>query len=176
MSRCDRIALCIGLLAAIGWVVVYVRNPFHTPSWNPIARVFGVNVLRASTNSMEPTLEQGTIFIANSWPFVGKEPESGDVVTFWHSRDPKAQYVKRIVATGGDRIEMVRCTVRINGRELPEPYAIVRGPGPLNLCELDEVEIPMGNYFLLGDNRLNSEDSRIWGSLPRENIIGRVDD
>jgi signal peptidase I len=151
-----------------------VLNPFHSHSLSPLARVWGIDVFRAASVSMEPTLNLGEIFISTSWPYLSGEPRVGDIVTFEYPMDTSVRYVKRVVATGGDRIAMSRCVTILNGRALPEPYVSVDGPGLHGGCELDEVQVPKGQYFLLGDNRLQSADSRHWGPVPRRNILGRV--
>lgn len=86
-------------------------------------------------------------------------------------RGPKA-YVKRVVGMPGDRIAVRAGRVIRNGRPADEPFVTPCGGGPE--CDLAAVEVPPGHYFLMGDNRGNSADSRYWGPLPREQIIGRA--
>lgn len=86
-------------------------------------------------------------------------------------RGPKA-YVKRVVGMPGDRIAVQDGHVVRNGRRASEPFAAPCGGGPE--CDLAAIEVPAGHYFLMGDNRGNSADSRYWGPLPREQIIGRA--
>src|SRR6201997_432691 len=124
--------------------------------------------------------------------------ERGDVIVFHYPGDPQQHFVKRVIGVPGDRLRMVNKTVYIDGRPLDEPY--VRFIDPPNnmfrdnfprtdipvfnmegkwwlemrkLVEDGELIIPQGNYFVMGDNRDDSQDSRYWGFVPRENIIGR---
>ena len=81
-------------------------------------------------------------------------------------------YIKRVVGIPGDRIAVRDGHVIRNGRAVPEPFAAPCGGGPA--CDLEAVVIPPGHYFLMGDNRGNSDDSRYWGPVPRSQIIGRA--
>jgi signal peptidase I len=129
-----------------------------------------------------------------------QEPKHGDVIVFRYPGDITQTYVKRLIGAPGDRLKLVNGVVFRNGVRLNEPYAFQkftydaeRDNFPSGLrtnvrqqlaLELQrhmlennvvngEVVIPPGNYFAMGDNRDNSEDSRYWGFVPRENIIGK---
>jgi signal peptidase I len=122
----------------------------------------------------------------------------GDIIVFHYPVDPQQHFVKRVIGLPGDRLRMVNKRVLINGKPLDEPY--VRFLEPANnlyrddfprtdipavnmegswwlqmrkLVEDGELIIPQGNYFVMGDNRDDSQDSRYWGFVPQENIIGR---
>ncbi len=122
----------------------------------------------------------------------------GDVIVFHYPVDPQQHFVKRVIGVPGDRLRMVNKTVYINGKALDEPYVrFIEPPNNLfrdnfprtdipvfnmegkwwlqmrKLVDDGELIIPQGNYFVMGDNRDDSEDSRYWGFVPRENIIGR---
>jgi signal peptidase I len=81
-------------------------------------------------------------------------------------------YIKRVVGMPGDRIAVRDGHVIRNGKRVPEPFAAACGGGPE--CDLEAIVIPAGHYFLMGDNRGNSDDSRYWGPVPRKQIIGRA--
>jgi len=124
--------------------------------------------------------------------------ERGDIVVFHYPVDPQQHFVKRVIGLPGDRLHMVNKQVWINGKPLPEPYVrYLEPPNRLfrdNFPRLDTIEnemdgkwwvemrklvedgqliVPSGHYFVMGDNRDDSQDSRYWGFVPRENIIGR---
>ncbi len=124
------------------------------------------------------------------------EPERGDVVVFHPPHHPEKNYVKRVVGMPGDTLEMRDKVVHVNGLPLPEPYAryvdgqgdavhpdmnwqsnhLIAGPGRDYHPTRDNwgpIVVPDDGYFVLGDNRDNSEDSRYWGFVPRESIRGR---
>ena len=160
-------------IGAIG-VAVYIWNPFNSASWSPLQRLYGFGVYRNSSRSMEPTIPYRAMFHASAWPYLRRPPAVGDIVVFRYPPDPSIEYVKRVVAVGGDTISIESCHVKLNGKLLPEPYAKAEGEDPHGYCAFDSVRVPPGQYFVLGDNRLNSEDSRFWGFLPRTNIYGLV--
>jgi signal peptidase I len=97
--------------------------------------------------------------------------ERGDIVVFHYPAEPSKSYIKRIVGLPNEALEIRAGKVLINQQSISEPYiearlnVSVRPYGPLN--------IPADNYFVMGDNRDNSNDSRIWGPLPRKFIYGR---
>lgn len=122
----------------------------------------------------------------------------GDVIVFHFPVNPEVHLVKRVVGIPGDHLRLRGGHVYVNGLRLDEPYAIYRPTGPDNfrdnfprlqnadpdidsrwwvrmrkLIDDGDLIIPAGNYFVLGDNRNDSEDSRYWGFVPRENIVGR---
>ena len=97
------------------------------------------------------------------------QPARGDVIVFDYPQDTQRQFVKRIVGEPGDTIAISGGVVSINGARLDEPY--LRGPG---FGDLSPVQLDEGEYFVLGDNRAGSRDSRHWGPLESEYIIGRV--
>jgi signal peptidase I len=123
---------------------------------------------------------------------------TGDIIVFHYPVDPTQHFVKRVVGVPGDRLRMINKKVFINGQPLDEPYVRFLEP-PINmfrdnfprtdipayglegkwwlqmrkLVEDGELIVPQGHYFVLGDNRDDSQDSRYWGFVPRENIIGK---
>jgi len=124
------------------------------------------------------------------------EPKRGDIIVFRWPIDIQQNYVKRLMGVPGDRIKVVDKVVYLNGTALTEPYVQHVSPaiepyrdnfpsqpfGPLydparemlaNNVVNGEVVVPPGHYFAMGDNRDNSSDSRYWGFVPRENIIGK---
>lgn len=103
-----------------------------------------------------------------SWrPF--SEPQFGDIVVFRLPRDPTKSLVKRVIGLPGDTVQIQRGIVFVNGESLDEPYVVHHSSETLRSLVVDE-----GEYFVLGDNRLQSNDSRNWGSVPARSIIGKA--
>ena len=96
-------------------------------------------------------------------------PSHGDIVVFKFPQDPTQNFVKRVIALPGDLIRLERGTVFVNGVPQDEPY-VVNQSRETTL----EREVQAGYYYVLGDNRSRSDDSRSWGDVPKENLIGRV--
>lgn len=98
-----------------------------------------------------------------------RPPRRGDVIVFNYPLEPERQFVKRIIAEPGDRISIAGGRVSVNGQPLDEPYLTLRGDS-----DMHPVQMADGEYFVLGDNRNGSRDSRHWGPLPADQIIGKV--
>lgn len=122
------------------------------------------------SESMEPTLQPGDVYVIRLDAYRHASPQRGDIVVIRH---PEGQelLVKRVIAVGGDVVGVRMGRVWLNGTWLEEPY-IARGPGVLEWPLL--IRVPEGELFLLGDNRNFSEDSRDMGTLPARDVIGRV--
>ena len=96
----------------------------------------------------------------------------GDIVLFKFPKDPSKGYIKRLVGLPGDKVEIQAGEVWINGSKLSEPY--VDSQMNLSKISLPSVVVPAGSYYVLGDNRDNSSDSRFWGFVPEELLIAKV--
>jgi signal peptidase I len=120
--------------------------------------------------SMEPTLVEGDRVLISRLSYHFHDPKAGDVVVFQSPVDPSEDLVKRVVAVGGDTVSIHDGALYVNGAKVDEPYLFTqdfRGEYP-------ETTIPEGQVFVLGDNRDHSGDSRLFGSIDRELIIGRA--
>jgi signal peptidase I len=119
--------------------------------------------------SMEPSFSEGQRVVVVKAVYWWGEPQRGDVVIFHAPDGTDEEYIKRIIGIPGDKVEIVHGVVCINGFPLDEPY--VKNHSGDSLLELT---VPAESYFVLGDNRRNSNDSRSGWFLPRENIIGKA--
>jgi signal peptidase I len=155
-----------------------------------LVKAFVVNPYRIPSSSMEPTLHcarPGNAcearfsdrVLANRFVYHFRDPKRGEIVVF--ETPPNAcgvggTFVKRVIGLPGERLEVRLLRgdgyVFIDGKRLEEPY--VRGDRRQLGNSFGPVTIPQGHYFMMGDNREQSCDSREWGSLPRENLIGKV--
>ncbi|MEW6183028.1 MAG: signal peptidase I [Bacillota bacterium] len=121
--------------------------------------------------SMMPTLENGDLLLVEKLSFRVAGFDRGDVVIF----DPppaahsQVDYVKRVIGLPGDRVEMLNGTVYINGVSLAEGYI-----GPHPAISFAPLIVPEGSIFVMGDNRGNSYDSREWGFLSEDRVVGRA--
>jgi signal peptidase I len=96
-------------------------------------------------------------------------PHRGEVIVFHFPEDPTRDFVKRVIGVPGDRISLRNGEVFLNGSRLEEPYITSKGNSNANVVVVEEKE-----YFVLGDNRRGSNDSRNWGPVPEEYILGKV--
>ena len=134
-------------------------------------RPFVLEAFRIPSESMVPTLEVGDRVFVNKFIYRFTEPERGDIVVFESVNGGEEDLIKRVVGVPGDEIEVRSGTLLVNGEPQNEPYLNREIPddsffGPSRLSE--------GEVFVMGDNRANSADSRVFGPLPVENIEGEA--
>ena len=124
--------------------------------------------IRVDGSSMVPTLQNGEFVMVNRLAYRFGDPGHGDVVVFHYPRDPEQEFIKRIIGLPGDTVRITGGDVFINGEEISEPYiaAAPRSEG--------EWLVPDGHVFVLGDNRNNSQDSRNFGYVTMDNVIGKA--
>lgn len=133
-----------------------------------LIRSFLLQPFLVSGASMAPYIDHGNYLIVDELTPRFQEYQRGDVVVFRYPNNPDIFYIKRIIGLPGERIQIKDGGVSINGRELRESYL---DSGTRTFGNSDTFLSP-DEYFVLGDNRDNSSDSRTWGSLPRSFIIG----
>lgn len=122
---------------------------------------------------MMPSIEdQQRIFVDKFFFQVGiSEIHRGDVVVFWFPQDQRVSYIKRVIAIPGDRVAVRAGMVLLNGRQLDEPYV----PDEFrDEAEMPEIALASDEYFVLGDHRNSSNDSRTWGPVARGFIYGKA--
>lgn len=130
-----------------------------------------VRNFRILGDSMLPTLETGQFVLVERVSYWFSAPRRGDVVIFEYPRAPQEDFIKRIIGLPGETVEIEGGSVYINGNLLVEPY--LAGQPTLTYRPI-RLTLGPDEYFVMGDNRAASSDSRSWGPLPRRNIIGRA--
>jgi signal peptidase I len=161
-------------------------------------RTFVVQAFKIPTGSMEENLLIGDHLLVNKFVF-GPTPTGverallpvgtirrGDVIVFKYPEEPERDFIKRVIGLPGETVEVREKKVYVNGQPLDEPYVHFLQPAPSTSSEFHEVTsfdvrerygpvtVPPNQFFVMGDNRDNSQDSRYWGFLPRENIKGKA--
>jgi signal peptidase I len=116
---------------------------------------------------MEPNLQHGQLVVIARWSYWFQSPDRGDIIVFRAPNSASRDLIKRVVGLPGERIEIVDGQVLVNGQVLQEPYARPN-PSSGGPWELDEYQV-----FVMGDNRSRSLDSRSWGPLQTERIVGK---
>jgi len=157
-------------------------------------RTFVFQAFKIPTGSMKPNLLVGDHLLVNKFVFAPaasaierallpmRAIERGDVVVFKFPEEPDRDFIKRVIGLPGDTLELKNQTVHINGMPLIEPYAHYLFPstdaGQADSFDLRRkygpVTVPDGHYFMMGDNRDDSQDSRFWGFLPASYVKGRA--
>lgn len=120
-------------------------------------------------SSMEPNFVDGERLLVNKLKYRFAEPQRGDVIVFHAPGISDRDFIKRVVALPGDTVALEDGQVLIDGEALEEPWMPRTGAG-----SFPPSSVPEGHYFVLGDNRPNSNDSRRWEALPKESIVGQV--
>jgi signal peptidase I len=134
-------------------------------------RPFVLEAFRIPSESMVPTLLVGDRVFVNKFIYRFAEPERGDVVVFESVNGGEEDLIKRVVGVAGDEVEVRNGTLLVNGEAREEPY--LNRNLPFN-DSYGPSEVPEGHVFVMGDNRANSADSRVFGPLPIENIEGEA--
>lgn len=127
-------------------------------------------------NSMLPNFHDKEYLLTDKISYRFNEPVPGEVVIFKAPRNEEYEYIKRILAGPGDTIMISEGRVFVNGKALPESYLPEDNytRAGFFLKDNQEMAVPESTYFVMGDNRDHSSDSREWGFVPRQNIIGRA--
>ncbi len=124
------------------------------------------------TSMMPALVDQERVFINKFVYRFGISPVNrGDTVVFWYPGDPSKSYIKRVIGLPGDTVEMRQGDVVVNGRFIDEPYV---EPGFRDRSSLPPLRVPEGAFFVLGDHRNSSNDSRNWGPVPAGAIYGKA--
>lgn len=133
--------------------------------------IFVIQPVKVEGTSMQPQLaDQDRIFV-NRFVYRFKEIDRGDVVVFWYPRDRSKSFIKRVIGVPGDSVEIRKGLVHINGELMDEPYL---KPEFRDLQSFEKIIVPQGKYFVLGDHRNSSNDSRYWGFVEKPLIYGKA--
>lgn len=140
-------------------------------------RTFIAQAFRIPSGSMLPTLLIGDQLLVDKLVYRFHQPKRGDIVVFKYPEDESRDFIKRIIGLPGDTIEVRNKTVFLNGAPLDDIWGHHDESDGFRIPVRDDfgpVTVPRGHYFMMGDNRENSQDSRFWGYLEHDKIIGRA--
>ncbi|HEY6582880.1 MAG TPA: signal peptidase I [Rubrobacter sp.] len=148
------VILLVSFALVFGFVRPFVMEAFWIPS-----------------GSMIPTLEIGDRVLVNKFIYRFTEPERGDIIVFQSVDNPDEDLIKRVVGLPGDTIAVRRGKLVLNGEPQKEPFTNKNLP---DRSFYAKITVPKGHVFVMGDNRGNSADSRVFGPLPKKNIEGEA--
>jgi signal peptidase I len=188
----DTLRSFLSVIVVALFVLTFVVQPFRIPSESMERTLLVGDFLLVNKIADSPA---GSPWF---WTLPYRQVHRGDIIVFHFPLQPGEHLVKRVIGIPGDRIRLINGVVYLNGQPQQEAYAVYQGSYPdsfrdqfpngadtdagvdphwwLNLrsdLRNGELVVPAGSYFVLGDNRNNSRDSRYWGFVPRENIVGR---
>ena len=152
--------LTLGIAFLVGWTFhMFVARSYVIPS-----------------ESMVPTLEVGDLLIGESVTSESHDPDIGDIVTFYSPKGDGTTLIKRVIAKGGSTIDLRDGDVYVDGEKLDEPY--VHGQDTEPLYEYSDISypytVPEDSVFVMGDNRGNSADSRVFGAVPESELTSNI--
>lgn len=142
-----------------------------------VIRTYVIQAFKIPSGSMRPTLLEGDKLFVNKYIYRFEKPKRGDIIVFRYPQDPKKDFIKRLVAMGGETVEIRDGKIFVDGKEMGrgdglgefyyynhDPYG---GPG-------EQIKVPTNMYYVLGDNSANSTDSRFWGFVPKGYVLGKA--
>jgi signal peptidase I len=134
-----------------------------------VIRIFVIAPSMVSGPSMQKTMESGDLVLVNKLLYLFRQPERGEIIVF--EVPGEEDLIKRVIALPGETIEAKNQRIYINGKELKEPYLDPK----MVTMDFAQVKIPPDHVFAMGDNRMNSKDSRSLGAISYDRIVGRAD-
>jgi signal peptidase I len=134
-----------------------------------LIRTFLFENYRVVGKSMVPALQDDEYLVVNKLVYRLHEPQRGDIIVLRERGSGERKLIKRVIGLPGETLAIESGQVTINGQLLDEPY--IQNP---DRSSRSPAPIPEGHYFVMGDNRSNSSDSRNWGPLPGENVVGKA--
>jgi signal peptidase I len=149
-------------------------------------RSFVVQAFKIPSSSMEPTLLVGDHILVNKFtygiriPVIGKKvfsfskPRRGDVIVFIFPNDRSKDYIKRVIGLSGEKVEIRERKIYINDRLIEDPWGVFSSWGLSARDTYGPKMVPPNSLFVMGDNRDNSEDSRFWGYVPLDDVLGKA--
>lgn len=160
------------LLALMGGeVTLWAVNPLGIPARFLPARAVGLQLFRAQGPAMEPAVPEGQRVLVSAWAYWHAQPRAGDIVAFAYPPNPEIADLKRVVAVGGSTVEIRKGVLYVDGVRRSEPY--LHASDSMADIWMRPVQVPLNSYFVMADNRDQSEDSRHYGPIARADIIGR---
>ncbi len=158
-----------------------------------LIRTFLVQAFKIPSSSMEPTLLVGDHILVSKFiygiriPYIGKKfltfhkPKRGDIIVFIYPEDPKKDFIKRVIATEGEEVQIKNREIFVNGVAIEDPWGVYRERNrpfiPSNFRPRDNygpIVVPSNSLFVMGDNRDNSQDSRYWGFVDLSAVKGKA--
>ncbi len=149
-----------------GWA----RDIFFTALIAILVVIFVVQPVKVEGTSMEPRLEPQDRIFVNKFVYYFLGVQRGDIVVFWYPKDKTKSFIKRVIGLPGETVEVRSGVIYLNGQKLAEPYLA----GEVDNDSYPLQDVPPDHYFVLGDHRNSSNDSRDWGFVPEQDIFGEA--
>ncbi|WP_325807768.1 signal peptidase I [Cocleimonas sp. KMM 6892] len=174
--------ILIGMLVCALTVVVllYVINPYDVKSNNIRPRIFGLDIYRIPSRSMQPLLNPGDIIVVSNKAYLEADIKRNEIIVFNKIQNKNSKktlpFIKRVIAISGDLLKIEKGNTFVNGKKISESYIKDSNRLKPYSTRMSEISIPKGQLFVLGDNRDNSNDSRIFGPISISDVVGKATD
>jgi signal peptidase I len=152
-------------------IVDWFRTLASAAVYATLLLTFVGQIARVDGLSMEPTLADHDRLVVNKWVYRLSEPRPGDIVMLYYPVDPEKSFVKRVIAREGDEVRIASGKVYVNRVALHDEFV---PPEYRSFEDFGPQVVPQGYYFVMGDHRNGSSDSRHWGPVPKKYIVGKV--
>lgn len=169
-----RAVLGLAVALPLAGVVMYAVNPFGVRSLDPRQRIIGYGLYRVPASNMEPTFVPDQVLLTRAGHYVRHAPQRGDVVTLLIPQHEGQVWLQRVIGLPGETIAIEAGIVHVDGKPLEEPYVSADNVQMDYSLTMPATRIAEGHYFMLGDHRDNSMDSRWQTQTLREDITGKV--
>jgi signal peptidase I len=157
--------------ASIKGIESWLKEIFFATLTAVLIIVFLVQPVRVEGNSMQPRLQDNERVFVNKILYRVSDIDRGDIVVFWYPGNTSKSFIKRVIGLPGDKIEIRSGQVFINNSPYSEPYIV---PGFSDRSDFGPIRVPPEQYFVMGDHRSTSNDSRNWGTLSANLIFGKA--
>lgn len=144
-----------------------------------IIRTFIVQAFKIPTGSMRPTLIEGDRILVNKFIYRFKAPARGDIIVFKYPEDTKKDFIKRLIAVGGETARIIDGNIWVDGvlveelKKIRQTYYYNKPGTPYGEEDMI-IKVPVDSFFVLGDNSASSRDSRYWGFVPKKYLVGKA--
>ncbi len=145
------------------------RTTLQLAALAALAMAFFIRTPEVSGLSMAPRIASGEFVLINTISYRLHAPQRGDIIAFRHESPAPEVFIKRIIGLAGDKVAIDRGRVIVNGSALSEPYVRFA-----DSRSFPEVAVPAGSLYVLGDNRVDSNDSRYWGFVAQDQVLGKA--
>lgn len=152
-------------------LAVWLRDLVISLAISAFIIIFLYQPVKVEGTSMMPSLDDEERILVNKFVYRIEPIQRGDIVVFRYPLDPSKSYIKRVIGTAGDHIQILNGSVYVNGKELSEDYV---PPAYIDDRSYPEIVVPVNSYFVLGDHRSMSRDSRDFGPVRQSYIYGKA--
>ncbi len=176
--RLHFIVIGIVVFAITAMISLYFINPYNIKSNNIRPRIIGMDIYRIPSKSMQPLLNPGDVIVISNKAYLETAINRNEIIVFNRKPNEKTgkviPFIKRVVALPGDLLKIHKGFTYVNGKQISESYIKSANKIKQYSLNMTEIQIPKDKLFVLGDNRDNSNDSRMFGVISKSDVVGKA--